>query len=196
MVIIDSTDILISVFSIIGVFTLVCSIKKSIRKKVVDVVVASDLQLEDTKENSKDIKQILASRVTKRISQEMEDFSLEQKDPNTTPEEYFQYFMEGLGWPFIEYCILRTNYFYVTIVCKGDQQVAEPKQRVWFYNYSDSDNHFLVSLHRLFKEYMDNGSTQTPTVETVESIVERARARNESKSVYLSKYGFVWKEDI
>lgn len=195
MVIIDSTDILIAGFSIIGVFTLVCSIKKSIRKRVVDVV-APDLQLEDTKENSKDIKQILASRVSKRLSQKIEDFSLEQKDLNTTPEEYFQYFMEGLGWPSIECCILRTNYFYVTIVCKSDQQVAEPNQRVWFYNYSDLDNHFLVSLHRLFKEYMDNGSTQNPTVETVESIVERARARNESKSDYLSKYGFIWKEDI
>ncbi|AXY85278.1 hypothetical protein M1Y69_003629 [Salmonella enterica] len=195
MVIIDSTDILIAGFSIIGVFTLVCSIKKSIRKRVVDVV-ASDLQLEDTKENSKDIKQILASRVTKQLSLRIEDFNLGDKDPNTTSEEYFYYFMEGMGWPFIEYCSLKSNYFYVTIVCKSDQHVAEPNQRVWFYNYSDLDNHFLVSLHRLFKEYMDNGSTQTPTVETVESIVERARARNESKSDYLSKYGFIWKEDI
>ncbi|QOE31855.1 hypothetical protein ISTP3_orf00048 [Salmonella phage ISTP3] len=192
MVIIDSTDILIAVLSMVGVCILVMGIKKSLGKRVVEAV-SSDLQPENTTKNVKDIKLILSSRVSKSLVPSIDDFNLDHKDPDTTPEEYFQYFMKGLGWPFIESCVSKSNCFYLTIACKGEYQ------DVWFWNYDDTyDKQFLIYLHRLFKEYMNNGNVPVHKVETVESIVDRARTRtrNGAKPDYLSKYGFVWKEDI
>ncbi|UPU15771.1 hypothetical protein STP55_orf00180 [Salmonella phage STP55] len=192
MVIIDSTDILIAVLSMVGVCILVMGIKKSLGKRVVEAV-SSDLQPENTTKNVKDIKLILSSRVSKSLVPSIDDFNLEHKDPDTTPEEYFQYFMKGLGWPFIESCELKSksNGFYAKIARKDEYQI------VWFWNYNDTHNkQFLIYLHGLFKEYMNNGNVPIHKVETVESIVYRARTRNGAKPDYLSKYGFVWKEDI
>lgn len=119
------------------------------------------------------------------------DFAIRNVDVH--PNEYFEYFIQGLGYPLIEQIEIKEmtssyrNLYITAVVCN---KVGKRYISFWGH-YSEKDSRdFMKKLYSVMTDY--SLDTDYEAKETIDSIIKRARGEYISKEEEMEKYGYRW----
>lgn len=180
MIIIDKGDVFCGIVAVVLATVFVNGMLRLMRKRIQKVD-------HDMPQEKIDCKTAIFERRVSRTGAVSNDFRIASASPDTTMEEYFDYFMSGLDWPKLDDIKCDTtssNTWYLKLYVGGT--VA------WIWGSMEdrkgAGDSKIKQLNALFKRYKSGDIT--PNDVSVETIV--ARARGGSKVNHLYKYGYRW----